>query len=37
MVRNEPDNTEAPPLLAELAVVAGDSDAGRLIEPLARE
>ncbi len=37
LVRNEPDNTEAPPLLAELAVVAGDSEAGRLIEPLARQ
>jgi eukaryotic-like serine/threonine-protein kinase len=37
MVRNEPDNTENPPILAELAVVVGDSDAGRLIEPLARQ
>jgi TolB-like protein/tRNA A-37 threonylcarbamoyl transferase component Bud32/Flp pilus assembly protein TadD len=37
LVRNEPDNTEGPPILAELAVVVGDSDAGRLIEPLARQ
>ena len=37
LVRIEPDNTEVPPILAELAVVAGDSDAGRLIEPLARQ
>jgi eukaryotic-like serine/threonine-protein kinase len=37
LVRNEPDNTEGPPILAELAVVTGDSDAGRLIEPLARQ
>jgi eukaryotic-like serine/threonine-protein kinase len=37
LVRNEPDNTEGPPILAELAVVVGDADAGRLIEPLARQ
>ena len=37
MVRNEPDDTEGPPILAELAVVVGDSDAARLIEPLARQ
>ncbi len=37
MVRDHPDNTEAPPILAELAVVAGDSEARRLIEPLARQ
>ena len=37
LVRNEPDNTEGPPILAELAVVVGDSDAGRLMEPLARQ
>jgi eukaryotic-like serine/threonine-protein kinase len=37
MVRNAPDDTEGPPNLAELAVVANDSDAGRLIEPLARQ
>jgi TolB-like protein/tRNA A-37 threonylcarbamoyl transferase component Bud32 len=37
LVRNEPDNTEGPPILAELAVVVGDSEAGRLIEPLARQ
>jgi len=36
MVRNEPDDTEGPPILAELAVVVGDSDARHLIEPLAR-
>ena len=37
MVRSDPDNTEGPPNLAELAVVAGASDAERLIEPLARQ
>jgi serine/threonine-protein kinase len=37
LVRNEPDNTEGPPILAELAVVVGDTDAERLIEPLARQ
>jgi hypothetical protein len=37
MVRNAPDDTEAPPNLAELAVVTGDSGAERLIEPLARQ
>ncbi len=37
MVRNAPDNTEGPPLLAELAVVGGDTGAARLIEPLARQ
>jgi hypothetical protein len=37
MVRNAPDDTEAPPNLAELAVVVGDVDAGPLIEPLARQ
>ncbi|HEX3275404.1 MAG TPA: protein kinase [Gemmatimonadales bacterium] len=37
MVANEPDNTEGPPILAELAVVVGDSGAERLIEPLARQ
>jgi len=37
LVRNEPDDTEGPPILAELAVVVGDSDARRLIEPLARQ
>jgi TolB-like protein/tRNA A-37 threonylcarbamoyl transferase component Bud32 len=37
LVRNEPDDTEGPPILAELAVVVGDSDAGRLMEPLARQ
>ncbi|MEP6689215.1 MAG: hypothetical protein ABJC36_12775, partial [Gemmatimonadales bacterium] len=37
LVRNEPDDTEGPPILAELAVVVGDSGAGRLIEPLARQ
>ena len=37
LVRNEPDDTEGPPILAELAVIVGDSDAERLIEPLARQ
>jgi eukaryotic-like serine/threonine-protein kinase len=37
MVRNDPDNTEGPPNLAELAVVAAAGDAERLIEPLARQ
>ena len=37
MVRNAPDDTEGPPILAELAVVVGDSGAERLIEPLARQ
>jgi eukaryotic-like serine/threonine-protein kinase len=37
MVRNEPDNTEGPPNLAELAVVVAAPDAGQLIEPLARQ
>jgi eukaryotic-like serine/threonine-protein kinase len=37
LVRNEPDDTEGPPILAELAVVTGDSDAGRLIERVARQ
>ena len=37
MVRNAPDNTEGPPILAELAVVVGDTGAERLIEPLARQ
>jgi tetratricopeptide (TPR) repeat protein len=37
MVRNEPDNTEGPPNLAELAVVAAAPDAEQLIEPLARQ
>jgi serine/threonine-protein kinase len=37
LVRNDPDNTEGPPILAELAVVLGDSGARQLIEPLARQ
>ena len=37
LVRNDPDNTEGPPILAELAVVVGDSGARQLIEPLARQ
>jgi eukaryotic-like serine/threonine-protein kinase len=37
MVRNAPDDTEGPPILAELAVVVGDTGAERLIEPLARQ
>jgi tetratricopeptide (TPR) repeat protein len=34
-MRNDPDNTELPPNLAELAVVTAAPDAERLIEPLA--
>jgi hypothetical protein len=37
MVRNEPDNTEGPPNLAEFAVVVAAPDAEQLIEPLARQ
>ncbi len=37
MVRNDPDNTELPPNLAELAVVVDAPDAEQLIEPLARQ
>jgi TolB-like protein/tetratricopeptide (TPR) repeat protein len=37
LVRNEPDNTEVPPNLAELAVVTAAPDAEQLIEPLARQ
>jgi tetratricopeptide (TPR) repeat protein len=37
VLRNDPDNTEVPPNLAELAVVADASDAEHLIEPLARQ
>ncbi|MEP6571083.1 MAG: protein kinase [Gemmatimonadota bacterium] len=35
LVRNEPDNTEGPPILAELAVVSSAPDAEALIAPLA--
>jgi tetratricopeptide (TPR) repeat protein len=34
---NDPDNTEIPPNLGELAVMAEAPDAERLIEPLARQ
>jgi TolB-like protein/cytochrome c-type biogenesis protein CcmH/NrfG len=34
---NEPDNTEVPPIRAELAVFTNDPDARTLIEPLARQ
>jgi len=37
MVRNEPDNTEGPPILAELAVVTSAPDAEQLIAPLAAQ
>ncbi|MGH7511422.1 MAG: protein kinase domain-containing protein [Gemmatimonadales bacterium] len=37
MVQNNPDNTEGPPNLVELAVVVEAPDAERLIEPLARQ
>jgi len=36
-VGNEPDNTEGPPNLAELAVVVAAPDAEQLIEPLAQQ
>jgi TolB-like protein len=35
VVRSQPDNTEGPPNLAELAVVVGAADAAQLMEPLA--
>ncbi|MEO7987401.1 MAG: tetratricopeptide repeat protein, partial [Gemmatimonadales bacterium] len=35
LVRNEPDNTEGSPILAELAVAVAAPDAEQLIEPLA--
>ncbi len=37
VLRSDPDNTEVPPNLAELAVVVEAPDAERLIEPLARQ
>ena len=37
VMANDPDNTESPPNLAELAVVGRRIDAERLIEPLARQ
>ena len=37
ILRNDPDNTEIPPNLAELAVIVEAPDAERLIEPLARQ
>jgi TolB-like protein len=37
VLRQDPDNTEVPPNLAEMAVMAEASDAERLIEPLARQ
>jgi TolB-like protein/tRNA A-37 threonylcarbamoyl transferase component Bud32 len=37
MVQNDPDNTEGPPILAELAVVIAAPDAEQLIQPLARQ
>jgi eukaryotic-like serine/threonine-protein kinase len=35
LVRDNPDNTEAPPIRAEVAVFIGDTEAGALIAPLA--
>ncbi|MEO8226329.1 MAG: protein kinase [Gemmatimonadota bacterium] len=37
LVRNEPDNTEGLPILAELAVVTGAPDAEQLIRPLVAQ
>ena len=37
MVSNAPDNTETPPILAELAVYQDDPGAGVLIEPLVKK
>src|SRR5262249_51489942 len=37
VLRNDPDNTEVPPNLAEMAVMTEAPDAERLIEPLARQ
>ncbi|MEO7475342.1 MAG: hypothetical protein ABIY46_08390, partial [Gemmatimonadales bacterium] len=37
LVRDNPDNTEGPPIRAELAVALQDADAEALIEPLARQ
>jgi serine/threonine-protein kinase len=37
VLRSDPDNTEVPPNLAELAVIVEAPDAERLIEPLARQ
>ena len=37
LVRNEPDNTEGLPILAELAVVTGAPDAEQLIQPLVAQ
>jgi serine/threonine-protein kinase len=37
LMLNQPDNTEVPPIRAELAVFTNDPDAAALIEPLARQ
>ncbi|HJP57424.1 MAG TPA: protein kinase [Gemmatimonadales bacterium] len=37
LVRNEPDNTEGPPILAELAVITGAPDAEPLMKALAEQ
>ena len=37
VLRSDPDNTEVPPNLAEMAVVTAAPDAEHLIEPLARQ
>ncbi len=37
LVHDAPDNTEGPPIRAELAVALRDADAEALIEPLARQ
>jgi serine/threonine protein kinase/tetratricopeptide (TPR) repeat protein len=37
LMLNEPDNTEVPPIRAELAVFTSDPDAGLLIDSLARQ
>ena len=37
LVLNQPDNTEVPPIRAELAVFTNDPDAGRLTDSIARQ
>jgi tetratricopeptide (TPR) repeat protein len=37
LMLNEPDNTEVPPIRAEVAVFTNDPDAGALIDSLARQ
>ena len=37
LMLNQPDNTEVPPIAAELSVYQGDADAAELIAPLAKQ